>query len=152
MIERIHALSGGCMCGAVRFELTRPPAWMYHCHCSTCRRASGASCATNVVASFDALAITQGAECIDAYESSPGKRRYFCSRCGSPLYSRGAAAPDVISVRAGTLHDSPGLQPAYHAYAAEAAPWSGFGDGLPRFEGAPDRAYLEQLLVRLRGT
>jgi hypothetical protein len=125
-------LHGSCLCGAVRYELRGVPRVMYHCHCSTCRKASGAAAATNMLASYDEFHIVAGADCLASYESSPRKRRYFCSRCGSPIYSHAEATHDVVSLRCGALDDDPPLRPAAHLHVASQAPWSAIADGLPQ--------------------
>jgi len=131
-------LHGSCLCGKVQYEIDGQPLAMYHCHCGVCRAACGAGFATNIAVSTPDFRLTAGAEALAAYESSPGKHRYFCSTCGSPIYSHGRKTSHFVSVRCGTLHDDPGLRPAYHAYVATRAPWVSIDDDLPRFAaGAP---------------
>ena len=125
-------LEGSCLCGTVKYEVHAAPALMYHCHCVTCRRASGASFATNMLVSTDAFMVVGGREILSSYESSPGKRRYFCSGCGSPIYSHGESTRHFVSVRCGTLRTDPGIRPSYHSYVASGAPWTVIGDDLPQ--------------------
>jgi hypothetical protein len=125
-------VEGGCLCGAVRYRLGAKPLAMYYCHCSQCRRASGSSFATNLLVRTEALELTAGESLLAAYESSPGKRRFFCSRCGSPLFSAAAATPQIRSLRAGTLDGDPGARPSVHIHAASKAPWTELTDGLPQ--------------------
>ena len=125
-------ITGRCLCGAVRYELSGTPIGMYHCHCSQCRHANGASFATNVIASADDLKIVAGKDALTGYESSPNKRRFFCSRCGSPIYSHAQATAAIVSVRAGTLDGDPGYRPNAHIHAASRAPWTEICDGLPQ--------------------
>ena len=130
-------LEGSCLCGGVRYEVRGEPMVMYHCHCATCRAASGASFATNMIVATDAFAIIEGREKLSSYESSPAKRRWFCAQCGSPIYSHSDATSHVVSVRCGTLHCDPGVRPAWHAYVAAKATWTEICDGLPQMpEGA----------------
>lgn len=143
-------MAGRCMCGAVRYELSRAPLWLYNCHCGKCRHASGAAFVTNAIVPAESLAFTQGADRIRSWESSPGKRRFFCGDCGSPLYSHGAATAHIVSVRTGTLDGDIGLRPAYHAYAADALPWSIADDGLPRFDAMPDKDFIAALSAAAR--
>lgn len=132
----MNAHSGRCMCGKVSLRIDGQPLVMYHCHCVTCRAASGASFATNVVFPFEALHVCTGAECIRSHESSPGKRRFFCGACGSPIYSRAEATHTLVSVRAGLLEADPGIRPSFHAYVASKAPWVTLDDDLPRYPQA----------------
>ena len=70
-------LHGRCMCGAVRYELSRRPLWIYNCHCGKCRHASDASFVTDAIVPTEGLAFTQGADRMRSWESSPGKHRFF---------------------------------------------------------------------------
>lgn len=71
-----------------------------------------------------------------AYESSPGKRRWFCSVCGSPLYSERDAAPDVVRIRAGLLEEPVQTQPQFHFHVASKAGWWPIDDALAQHPGA----------------
>jgi hypothetical protein len=138
-------LRGACLCGNVRYEIAGKPRFMYRCHCGKCRAGTGASFATNVIVDTDKLTVTAGKESLARWESSPGKFRYFCSGCGSPIYSHGEQTKHIVSVRSGTLTDDPGLKPAYHAFAASKAPWVKLDDSLPCFDEWPDPALAKQL-------
>jgi hypothetical protein len=139
-------LAGGCLCGKIRYEIAGRPRWMYQCHCGKCRAASGSSFATNVIVDADKFRIAAGAEALSRHESSPQKFRYFCSGCGSPIYSQGERTKHVVSVRAGTLKDDPELRVAYHAFAASKAPWVELHDDLARFAEFPDAATVKKLM------
>ena len=128
-------LEGGCLCGAVRYRIRGAPLVMYHCHCSTCRRASGASFATNLLVRAEHFEIAEGAGALAAFESSPAKHRHFCSHCGSPIFSRAQATAQIVSVRSGTLDGDPGLRPSAHYHVASQAPWCEIGDALPQKPG-----------------
>jgi hypothetical protein len=108
---------------------------MYHCHCQQCRRASGASFATNLLVRSESFELVAGTEALASFESSPGKRRHFCSRCGSPLFSAAEATPGIRSIRAGTLDGDPGLRPAGHFHVASRSAWLEISDGLPQQPG-----------------
>jgi len=126
-------LYGSCMCGKVQYQIGAKPLAMYYCHCGVCRAASGTGFATNVAVATTDFAITGGAEDLAAYQSSPGKLRYFCSVCGSPIYSHGQSTSHYVSVRCGTLHADPGIRPSFHAFIASKAPWVTIADELPQF-------------------
>jgi hypothetical protein len=124
-------LRGSCQCGTVRYEIRTAPRAMYHCHCAQCRKANGASVATNVLVDSDAFEVTEGRDRLGAYESSPQKHRYFCSVCGSPIYSHSARSAQIVSVRSGTLDGDPGIRPSFHSWTSAKAPWTLISDGLP---------------------
>lgn len=132
------AMTGQCLCGEVRFEWAGPIRAMYHCHCKTCRQANGASFATNLILSARDFRVVTGATALVGYESSPGKKRHFCGRCGSPIYSQSQARPEWVSVRCGTLHSDPGVRPSFHAYVDSRAPWVDLPRDLVCFGSAPD--------------
>ncbi len=96
-------LAGGCLCGAVRYELTTEPHDVYHCHCSICRKCQGAlylAYATVPRASFRLL---RGEEALATYRTSPDLRRRFCGTCGSHVFGEMDNVPDEITFSVGTL-------------------------------------------------
>jgi hypothetical protein len=116
----------------VRYQIDADPLAMYHCHCLQCRRASGSSFATNLLVGTDAFELTAGEGALSSFESSSGKRRHFCSQCGSPIFSASQATPKLRSVRAGTLDGDPGLRPSSHIYVDSKSPWFEICDDLPQ--------------------
>lgn len=137
-------LSGGCLCGRIRYEIEGKPRFMYQCYCGKCRAASGASFVTNIIVDAARFRITAGKESLAAYESSPQKFRHFCSSCGSPIYSHGEKTKHVVSVRCGTLNQDPGVRVAYHAFVASKAPWADICDDQPQFAEWPDPVLVKQ--------
>jgi len=138
-------LSGACMCGKIQYEIRGRPRWMYQCHCGKCRAGTGAAFATNVIVDADGFRVTAGLDSLARWESSPRKFRYFCSGCGSPIYSHGEKTKQIVSVRCGTLKQDPGLRVAYHAFVASKAPWVEILDRLPQFDEYPDAATIQKL-------
>ena len=134
VIDRI-----GCLCGGVRFAVQGPLAPIQVCHCSQCRKAQGAPLATNIPVPETGFTLEAGADLLQAFESTPGKQRVFCRRCGSPVYSRRDSLPGVLRLRAGTLDGELPVGLAFHAYVGSRANWWPLDapDGAPRFpEGA----------------
>ena len=129
-------LAGGCLCGAVRFTYRGPLGGelgaVTVCHCRQCRKAQGyaSAVAPALARSFE---VVRGGEEVGEYESSAGKWRAFCKRCGSPLYSRRDAKPDDMRLRLGAFDAPPsGLKVDAHIFTAGAPSWS-FGDDAPRY-------------------
>jgi len=137
-------LDGACLCGKVRYEIEGNPRFMYQCHCGKCRAASGAAFVTNIIVDTTKFKITVGKESLAAYESSPRKFRYFCSSCGSPIYSHGEKTKHVVSVRCGTLKQDPEVRVAYHAFVASKAPWSDICDEQPQFDEWADPVMVKR--------
>jgi hypothetical protein len=139
-------LEGSCLCGKVQYEIAGTPRFMYQCHCSKCRSASGSAFATNIIVDAGKLKVARGEEALSRFESSSGKFRYFCSACGSPVYSHGEKTKHIVSVRVGTLDQDPGLRPSYHAFSASRAAWDEIHDDLPQFEEWPDPELVKRLM------
>lgn len=101
-----RALRGSCLCGGVVYRVRGPFEAVARCHCVQCRKASGAEFATNASVSADRFELLEGADRLRAWDSSPGGRRHFCGRCGSPVYKTSEAQPGVIRIRLGLLDDA----------------------------------------------
>ena len=125
-------LVGSCLCGAIRYEVDGELGDIVCCHCSMCRKAQGTAFATNAPVESDRFRVVAGAQALRGYESSPGKRRYFCSICGSPIFSRRDARPDVLRLRIGTLDSRIAARPTAHICAASKAEWYDILDTLPQ--------------------
>ena len=110
-------LSGRCLCGGVGFEIAGPLGPVVQCHCSMCRRATGTAFATNASVRSSDFRIVQGAELLSEYESSPGSRRVFCSRCGSPGLVQFPSG-DLVRVRLRRLDGAPRARPVHYAAPA----------------------------------
>ena len=130
------ALTGSCLCGGVRFEVTLPFRRASHCHCSRCRKHTGAAMSTQGRVPREGFRLLQGAGLIRNFRPEGGMSKAFCSVCGSSLF--GGTWPDgpEVSIRLGTLDGDPGIRPQYHSYAADAAPWDELRDDLPRYPAA----------------
>jgi hypothetical protein len=132
---------GGCLCGGVRLTIDGPLAPIQVCHCGQCRKAQGGPFGTNIPVERSALRIESGEALLKSYASSPGKRRVFCSVCGSPLYSERDALPGVVRLRAGLLDEPVATLPALHQYLASRCSWWEISDGLPQYPaGLPAKA------------
>ena len=125
--------SGGCLCGAVRYLAEGAPLWSAHCHCRSCRRATGSAMATYVGYLRPQVRQT-GAEPA-SYASSPGVVRRFCGRCGTPVSYEGERWPDQIHLFLCTFDEPESVQPEGHVYTAEQLSWLKLEDGLPRHAG-----------------
>ncbi|MFJ3050565.1 GFA family protein [Pseudomonas nitroreducens] len=128
--------SGGCLCGAVRFEIDGELAPVQVCHCSQCRKAQGGPFATNIPVDRAAFRLLSGESQLREFRATPNKKRVFCSTCGSPIYSARDALPETLRVRAGTLDEPVRTKLEAHYYVASRASWWPLGDNLPRHEGA----------------
>ena len=127
-------LTGGCLCGAVRFEVTEPLVSAGYCHCTRCQRRTGTAASAQARIARGSLRVLSGDELIRAYEPPDGFAKHFCSACGSALWSRSREDPEIVSVRLGAFDGDPGIRPSARSFVAYAAPWEPIpDDGLPRY-------------------
>ena len=135
MTDKTMPITGGCMCGAVRYEVSEPPSGGGTCHCRTCQRATGSAFWAGAAFPRSALRFTKGEP--KRYQSSSIAERSFCPDCGSPVVSRYLVPvstlmhPDIVWVHIGTL-DEPEAAPIDDHYGVESQlSWVHFDDGLP---------------------
>ncbi len=126
---------GGCLCGAIRYEVVGEPVVVALCHCSMCRRSAGAPAVAWAMFEQGALRFVGGAPAV--YSSSPGVERAFCARCGTPLTFRAEFMPGLVDVTVGSMDAPATLPPQMHIWAAKRLPWFLLGDSLPRHDGLP---------------
>ena len=123
---------GGCLCGAVRYEVTGPLRDVVACHCSQCRRTSGHFvAATSAPTTAIRVARSDG---LTWYRSSHTAERGFCGICGGNLFWRAIDAPET-SIMAGTLDTPTGLKLAEHIFVADKSDYYSLDDGLPQQPG-----------------
>jgi hypothetical protein len=127
-------LTGGCGCGAVRFEIDEPLLSASYCHCTRCQRRTGTAASANGRTAPGSFRITAGEEHIATWAPEGGAAKNFCTLCGSALFSRTDNDPPAIGVRLGAIDGDPGIRPQWHQYVAYAAGWEEIpDDGLPRY-------------------
>lgn len=125
---------GGCLRGSVRYEIKAALQDAEHCHCSMCRRAHGAAFSTNAVVPTEAFTITSGAGLVSEYQSSPNRRKCFCSNRGSQLFIRRLDRPEHVVVTLGTIDSDPRVRPGRHVFVGSKSPWYDIADALPQFK------------------
>jgi hypothetical protein len=126
-------MTGRCLCGSVTFRAEGDAVIQAACHCTDCQRQTGGpfsvivgvpresfSAAGESLSTFSTIGTDHGGE----------TQRSFCSKCGSPVFSIAAVAPELVFIKAGALDDASWVKPAVEAWTSSAQPWS------PRFEGA----------------
>ena len=133
MVEKAMPITGGCLCGAIRYEASEAPSKIGTCHCRMCQRWSGGPFTVDARFPSAALRFTQGEPKI--YRSSAIMERAFCSNCGSSLtyrYLLPEMRSDVVWIKTGTLDHPEPLSPQYHYGVESQMPWLRFDDDLPR--------------------
>lgn len=131
-------MRGQCLCGAIGYAVERLAGPIVHCHCRTCRKAHASPFGASAQVARGHFKWTRGAERLTAYELTPGKKRWFCSGCGTHLMAEWVTDPEVI-LRAATLDDDPGVRPILHMWVSHDVPWLTAPEGVPRYpEQSPD--------------
>ena len=121
-----------CLCRNVTYQIDGHLGTITHCHCTECRKAHGAAFSTVSNVLIDEFQFTSGTELLRSFESSPGKRRYFCVQCGSQIYAYREGQKHYI-LRLGTLDDDPGNRAINHIWVREKAPWYEMDKMLPQY-------------------
>ena len=119
-------MRGSCLCGGIAYEITRLDSPIEHCSCRYCRKANAAAFNTSAGVRREHFRWLRGAERLRTYESSPGKRRSFCGRCGTQLVAERDGL-DLLMLRVATLDEDPGARPALRIFTADEVPWLAYG-------------------------
>ena len=123
-------ISGGCLCGAVRFRVTAEPVAAYYCHCRMCQRTSGAPLTASATVPIEGFAFTKGEPAV--YQSSANLVRLFCGTCGCQLAARHPVDPKLMDFNLGCLDDPEAIKPNYHVFTSSRIGWFEVADDLPR--------------------
>ncbi len=134
------SFTGGCLCGAVRYECGAEPMMPGHCHCRSCQKASGGGFITAFAVPESALEITGPVKYHEVTTDRGGtSRRGFCAECGSRLVAMSSNMPGLVAVMAGSMDDPSGIEPVMNVFTASAQPWSHMDPDLPQFPGMPEK-------------
>jgi hypothetical protein len=138
MGDEATTITGGCLCGAVRFEVSAPPLFARTCWCRLCQHIGAGGPSVNV--GFPSTALRVEGELRDfssLADSGNRMHRHFCPRCGSHIYVGSEARPWAVVVRAGALDDPEIAQPSMTIWTAEAPGWACIDADLPQVPGQP---------------
>lgn len=129
-----YPLTGGCLCGGVRYEISEPLLSASYCHCKRCQRRTGSAAAASARVAPGSLRVVQGEELIRCWQPDDGFAKCFCSECGGALWSRHPEDGEWLGVRLGTFDGDPGIRPEFRQFLNYAAVWETVpDDGLPRY-------------------
>ena len=125
-------LTGSCLCGAMKYEITGEPQRFVHCHCSRCRKATGTGHASNLFLEPASLKWLAGEDQFRSYKVPEAKRftNAFCANCGSRMPRR-LKDTNAVIIPAGSLDGDAPLKPAARIFYDSRAPWSCDAGGLP---------------------
>jgi len=131
--------TGGCLCGAVRYESEGEPVFSLQCHCRDCQRQSGAPHVAAVRVSAAGFRIVRGSpkRYVAKADSGNDITRVFCGDCGTPLYVQVSTRPDIVGVRVCTFDDPSWFRPEANIFAKSAQPWDHMDPAVPKFATYP---------------
>ncbi len=143
-----QGFTGGCLCGAVRYQSTADPQVVAHCHCVDCRKSSGTGHCTHLVIPEDAFTVSGEVKFYDRPADSGNMvSRGFCPTCGSPIYSKNSGMPGMVFPRASGLDDPDVITPQMVVYTSRAPAWDNIDPALPSFpempEGGPNKVIAD---------
>ena len=126
-------LSGGCACGAIRYECSGEALFAANCHCRDCQHESGSGFVPVLGVPAGAFRVTRGEPRGFTLTADSGHptTRFFCSDCGSPLFGRPGVAPGLVTIRAGSLDEPGAFRPTRNFYVSRAQPWDRMDPELP---------------------
>ncbi|MBO0738140.1 MAG: GFA family protein [Alphaproteobacteria bacterium] len=136
--------TGGCLCGRVRYESQGEVLFSLLCHCRDCQYQSGSAFIAAIRVPAAGFRITKGEPKLYLSGSDAGNAvtRAFCPECGSPLFIRVSARPDIVGLRVGSLDDPSGFRPEADIFVKSAQPWDHMNPDLPKHRTyPPGRAY-----------
>ena len=135
------SVTGGCLCGGVRFELSEPARAAGYCHCTRCQRRTGSAASAQAAIDGRSFRLVQGEELVKAWRHPDGGfEKAFCRECGAHLFSRNPDDHSQMSIRMSAFDGDPGVRPSWRAHTAYAADWEPIpDDGLERFPESKPR-------------
>jgi hypothetical protein len=131
-------ITGGCLCGAVRYTSSSAPIIARVCWCRDCQYFAAGAGTVNAVFRVESFEVTgQTRAYASSADSGNRMRRRFCPVCGTPMFSEAETRPELIIARAGTLDDPELIAPSATIWTASAPKWACIAQDLPRFDGQP---------------
>ena len=129
--------TGGCLCGAIRYEVASPPLFQGVCHCRDCQYVSGGAPANVMVVPKAAVTVTKGQTRTYWVTGDSGGRvgREFCEVCGTQLFSNLEGQAGIVVIKVGSLDDPSQFTPSMNIWTGSAQPWHAIDTNLPNLEG-----------------
>ena len=134
----MREMTGGCLCGKVRYSVNADPAIVVVCHCKNCQKQTGTAFSVVVGVPKSTISIQGNLKTFhDTGDSGQPVDRNFCPECGSPIISDVAVMPELRLIKAGTLDDTSWLDPKMHVYCDSAEQWTSIPEGSQKFGKMP---------------
>lgn len=131
--------TGGCACGAIRYQCSTEPLMVVNCHCRDCQRSSGSTFSIGVAVPADSLTILKGEPKYYKVKADSGNtaQRGFCSECGSPLFAGNSNNPHIVAIKVGSLDDPSWSKPMIDIWTQSAQPWDYMNPEIPKVPTQP---------------
>jgi hypothetical protein len=131
-------ITGGCLCGAVRYTSSAAPIIARVCWCRDCQYFAAGAGTVNAVFRVGTFEVTgETRDFAGTADSGNRMHRRFCPVCGTPMFSAAESRPELIIARAGTLDDPQAIRPSATIWTASAPNWACIAEDLPKFDGQP---------------
>ena len=124
---------GGCFCGALRFRSSKDPVETGYCHCTTCRKTTGAPVLAFASFPIEGFEYLKGRP--NVYASSASGQREFCGTCGTQICFRESELAETVDVNSGALDQMEAVAPDHHIYTGSQVKWLVLNDNLPGYKG-----------------
>lgn len=140
--------SGGCSCGAIRYQCSAKPLFSWNCHCRDCQRASGSAYCPVMYVPKSALKVTGGEAKYATLHAESGRlvSRGLCTNCGSNLFILAELVPDMQGLWAGSLDDPSIFKPQINVWTRSAPRWSQLDPSMKKLDVAPNMEQFQALL------
>ena len=136
----MSTLTGGCLCGAVRYECAAEPLFSGNCHCRDCQKATGSAYVPAFAVPVVSVKITGDVKYFESSADSGNTfSRGFCPTCGGRVFGKTSGFPELILITAGSLDDPSRFKPSMDFFTASAQPWDHMNPDLPKFVKQPQR-------------
>ncbi|MFA5516321.1 MAG: GFA family protein [Desulfuromonadales bacterium] len=132
-------LTGSCKCGQIRYEISPERLVAANCHCNMCKKMTGGAFSSIVLVDDSTFVLLDGEELLTHYTVSERASKHFCSRCGSPVFSRHIGFPGKRLIALGTLDDPTAVTPGVNVFCESILRWAGAVGDLPSFDREPPR-------------
>lgn len=131
-------MKGSCFCGKISFKVKDDVSGLYQCHCSECRKTTGAAANAGFIISEENVQWLSGKDQIKTFVKDSGYKVNFCNNCGSPVPNQTSVEEGKVWVPAGLLDDDSGFTVKNHIYVASKASWDEIGGEAHQFQSLPD--------------
>ena len=130
-------VAGGCICGAVRYQVGDKPLGIYNCHCKDCQRLAGSAYSSSMIVRRETFTLLEGETQLYDKRAQSGRivRQHSCAICGTRLFNEPLSSPAIFVVRPGTLDDSSWTAPIGNIWTDSKAPWVEIDPAGPNFPG-----------------